>query len=88
MNEPSSLPSPTQSTTPLRSLQEILHNRIIHRRKEKYTSLIIGAYNDNLWTEIETLQWILDQILMLLRRSPAAQRVTFFEPDQMFFDTQ
>ncbi|MDQ3983898.1 MAG: hypothetical protein M3222_01935 [Thermoproteota archaeon] len=42
MNEPSSLPSPTQSTTPLRSLQEILHNRIIHRRKEKYTSLIIG----------------------------------------------
>jgi hypothetical protein len=25
------------------------------------------AYNDNLWTEIETLQWLLAQILMLLR---------------------
>ncbi|HZC48500.1 MAG TPA: hypothetical protein VE244_05510 [Nitrososphaeraceae archaeon] len=41
MNEPSSSPqSPTQSTTPLRSLQE--------------------------------LQWVLAQILMLLRRLPAA----------------
>jgi hypothetical protein len=87
MNEPSSLPSPTQSTTPLRSLQEILHNRIIQKKGEIHKSHN-RAYNDNLWTEIETLQWILDQILMLLRRSPAAQRVTFFEPDQMFFDTQ
>ena len=86
MNEPSSLPSPTQSTTPLRSLQEILHNRIIQKKGEIHKSHN-RAYNDNLWTEIETLQWILDQILMLLRRSPAAQRVTFFEPDQMFFDT-
>ena len=87
MNEPSSLPSPTQSTTPLRSLQEILHNRIIQKKGEIHKSHN-RAYNDNLWTEIETLQWILDQILMLLRRSPAGQRVTFFEPDQMFFDTQ
>jgi hypothetical protein len=87
MKEPSSLPSPTQSTTPLRSLQEILHNRIIQKKGEIHKSHN-RAYNDNLWTEIETLQWILDQILMLLRRSPAAQRVTFFEPDQMFFDTQ
>ena len=86
MNEPSS-PSPAQSTTPLRSLQEILHNRIIQKKGEIHKSHN-RAYNDNLWTEIETLQWILDQILMLLRRSPAAQRVTFFEPDQMFFDTQ
>ena len=41
MNEPSSLPSPTQSTTPLRSLQEILHNRIIQKKGEIH-SLIIG----------------------------------------------
>ena len=29
------------------------------------------AYNDSLWTEIETLHWVLAQILMLLRQSTA-----------------
>jgi hypothetical protein len=45
MNEPSSLPSPTQSTTPLRSLQEILHNRIIQKKGEIHKSHN-RAYND------------------------------------------
>jgi hypothetical protein len=68
MTESSS--SPAQSTTRLRSLQEILHNRIIQKKGEIHESHN-RAYNDNLWTEIETLQWVLAQILMLLRRSQA-----------------
>ena len=66
MNDPT---SPTQSTTLLlRSLQEILHNRIIQKKGEIHESHN-RVYNDNIWTEIETLQWVLAQILMLLRRS-------------------
>jgi hypothetical protein len=70
MNEPSSPQSPAQSTTlPLRSLQEILHNRIIQKKAEMHESHN-RVYNDRLWTEIETLQWVLAQILTpLLRRS-------------------
>jgi hypothetical protein len=69
MNEPSSPSSRAQSTTlPLISLQEILHNRIIQKKGEIHESHN-RVYNDNLWTEIETLQWVLAQILTLLRRS-------------------
>ena len=69
MNETSSPSSRAQSTTlPLISLQEILHNRIIQKKGEIHESHN-RVYNDNLWTEIETLQWVLAQILTLLRRS-------------------
>jgi hypothetical protein len=68
MNEPSS-PLPAQSTTlPLRSLQEILHNRIIQKKGEMHEPHN-KVYNHSLWTQIETLQWVLTQILMLLRHS-------------------
>ena len=67
MNEPSS-PSEQSTTFPLRSLQEILHNRIIQKKGEIHESHN-RVYNDNLWTEIETLQWVLAQILMLRQRS-------------------
>jgi hypothetical protein len=65
-----SSPSAQSTTSPLRSLQEILHNRIIQKKGEIHKSHN-RAYNDNLWTEIETLQWILAQIHTLLRRSQA-----------------
>jgi hypothetical protein len=65
MNEPS---SPQSTITPLRSLQEILHNRLIQKKREMHPSHN-KAYLENLWTEIETLQWVVAQILMLLRRS-------------------
>ncbi len=70
MNEPSS-PSPSAqspSTLPLISLQEILHNRIIQKKGEIHESHN-RAYNERIWTEIETLQWVLAQILSLVRRS-------------------
>jgi len=62
-----SSPSSAQSTTsPLSSLQEILHNRIKQKKAEIHESHN-RAYNDKLWTEIETLQWVLAQILTLRR---------------------
>ena len=66
-NELSSSPPPS-TTLSLRSLQEILHNRIIQKREEIHKSHN-KAYTDSLWTEIETLQWVLAQILTLMRRS-------------------
>ncbi|HZC49569.1 MAG TPA: hypothetical protein VE244_10970 [Nitrososphaeraceae archaeon] len=61
----SSIPSAqSPSTLPLISLQEILHNRIIQKKVEihEYHN---RAYNDKLWIEIETLHWVLAQILTL-----------------------
>jgi hypothetical protein len=72
MNEsPPSSSSPAQSQSPLTSLQEILHNRIIQKKGEIHESHN-RAYNERIWTEIETLQWVLAQILMLLRQSLTA----------------
>ena len=62
LNE-SSLPSTVQ----LRSLQEILHNRIIQKKMETHPSYN-KVYNDSLWTEIKALQWVSAQILTLLRQ--------------------
>ncbi len=72
MNEPSSSISPSAQsmTLALTSLQEILHNRIIQKKGQIHESHN-RAYNERIWTEIETLQWVLAQILMVLRRSPA-----------------
>jgi hypothetical protein len=70
-SSPSSPSSPAQSTTlPLGSLQEILHNRIIQKKGEIDKSHN-RVYSDKIWGEIEILQWVLAQILILLRRSPA-----------------
>ena len=69
MNESSSASSSVQSpTVPLRLLQEILHNRIIQKKREMYPSHN-KAYLESLWTEIETLQWVSAQILTLMRQS-------------------
>ena len=64
MNE-SSL-SAQSTTLPVRSLQEILHNRITQKKGEMCRTHN-RAYDDRLWTEIETLQWVLAQILTLRR---------------------
>jgi hypothetical protein len=55
------------SSTPLlKALQDILHNRI-KQKKEKIHESHSKVYNDNLWKEIETLHWVLAQILTLQR---------------------
>ena len=55
------------SMLPLISLQEILRNRISQKKGEIDQSHNI-AYTNNLWTEIETLHWVVAQILKLLER--------------------
>jgi hypothetical protein len=69
MNEsPPPSPSSISSTLPsLRLLQEIIHNRI-NQKRDMHPSHN-KAYLENLWTEIETLQWVSAQILTLLRQS-------------------
>lgn len=69
MNEPTSS-SPAQSTLPLKTLEEILHNRIIQKKREIHPSHN-KAYLESLRIEVETLQWILAEILTLLRQSSA-----------------
>jgi hypothetical protein len=68
LNPNESLPS---STLPLRTLQEILHNRIIQKKGEMHPSHN-KVYLESLRIEIETIQWVLAQILTLLRQSTAA----------------
>jgi hypothetical protein len=55
MNESLSPQSPTQSQSPLFSLQEILHNRIIQKKGQIHESSN-RAFNERIWAEIETLQ--------------------------------
>ena len=64
-------PSPSaQSTLLLRSLQEIIHNRITQKKREMHPSHN-KAYLEGVCTEIETLQWVLAEILTHLRQSSA-----------------
>ena len=50
----------------------ILYNRII-QKKGQIDESHDRVHNENLWTEIETLQWVLDQTLILRRRSSATR---------------
>jgi hypothetical protein len=61
----------TPSTLPLRTLQEILQNRIIQKKGEMHKSHN-RVYNDGLWTEIETIQWVL-ALFMLLQQSSSTK---------------
>jgi hypothetical protein len=70
MNEPTS-PSPAQSTLPLKTLEEILHNRITQKKREMHPSHN-KAYLESLRIEIDrNIAWVLAQILTLLRQSSA-----------------
>ena len=59
-----------EAVLPLRTLEEILYNTIKQKKGEMHKSHN-KAYLQNLHTEIETLQWVLTQILTLLRQSSA-----------------
>ena len=72
MNEPTS-PSPAQSTLPLKTLEEILHNRITQKKREMHPSHN-KAYLESLRIEKETIQWVLTQIPTLLRRQSSATK--------------
>ena len=52
-----------QEPTPLlRLLEDILYNRIKQKKREMHKATE-RAVTDKLWTEIETLQWVLGQSL-------------------------
>jgi hypothetical protein len=57
---------------PLKALQDILHNRIKQKKAEIHESNSM-VYNQNLWIEIETLNWVMAQILDLRRRQVQQQ---------------
>jgi hypothetical protein len=56
-----------QSASPLRLLEDILYNRIKQKKQEMHRTQN-RADTDHVWTEIETLQWILSQSLNIRRR--------------------
>jgi len=70
LNSNGSSPSTQSPTLPLRLLQEILHNRVIQKKREMHPSHN-KVYLENLRIEIETLQWVSAQIRMLLQQSTA-----------------
>jgi hypothetical protein len=72
LNPSESSPSAQSTLLPLKTLQEILQNRVIQKKGEMHESHN-RVYNDGLWTEIETIQWVLAQIPMLLQRSSATK---------------
>ena len=49
----------------------LLDSLTIQKKGEIHESHNI-AYNDSLWTDIETIHWVLAQIITLLRQSPSA----------------
>lgn len=44
----------------LKTLEDMLYNRIKQQKGEMHKSQNT-AYRDSLWTEIETLQWVLEE---------------------------
>jgi hypothetical protein len=57
-----------QEPTPLlRLLEEILYHRIKQKKREMHKATE-RAMTDKLWTEIETLQWVLGQSLNVRRQ--------------------
>jgi hypothetical protein len=62
-------PAASEQVSALKALQDILHNKIKQKKgqihDESHNNNIV--YNQNLWREIETLHWVLAQILTLKR---------------------
>jgi hypothetical protein len=72
-NEPSAAEqdkTPTESPlpSPLKILEDMLHIRIIQKKEEIHKTTQNIADTDRLWTEIETLRWVLSQSHSISRR--------------------
>ena len=71
-NDPSAAEDkkPTESPLPppLKILEDMLHNRIIQKKEEIHKTTQNIADTDRIWTEIETLRWVLSQSLSISRR--------------------
>jgi hypothetical protein len=87
LNSNESRSSVSLLTLPLRTLEEILYNRIIQKKGEMHPSHN-GAYNDSLCTGIETIQWVLVQILMLLQSTVLRNDIETFLDFQNILDNK
>ena len=64
--ESAALQPPNQKQPLLKIFEDRLHDRIIQKKIGEMNRSLNRAYTDNLFTEIETLQQVLAQILTLL----------------------
>jgi hypothetical protein len=79
MNETSSaVTATTLELSALKALQDMLHNRITQKKGEIHESNSM-VYNQNLWREIETLNWCLAQILTIKRVKYLIQTYTLLQ---------
>jgi hypothetical protein len=63
-----------EAASGLLMLQDLVHNRIKQKKGEIHESHN-KAYNEGLWIQIETLQWVLNQIsTMLLSRRISSKK--------------
>src|SRR5918992_3813826 len=91
-----------QQSDPLRLLEDILYNRIKQKKQEMHRTHN-RANTDHVWTEIETLQWILAQslyqkaaadtillliIIIMITSRRKSVSLSFFWLHQIFFDTK
>ena len=53
---------------PLKILEDMLHNRIIQKKEEIHKTTQNISDTDRIWTEIQTLRWVLSQSLSISRR--------------------
>ena len=58
MNE-SATAAASEEESPLKALQDILHNRIAQQKKREMQRPRTGQIQQRVWIETETLQWVL-----------------------------
>jgi hypothetical protein len=51
----------------LKIIEDMLHNKILQKKREIHKTTQSIADTERLWTQIETLQWILSQSLSIRR---------------------
>jgi hypothetical protein len=64
-NEKERAPSPT--VPPLKTLEDMLYNRILQKKQEIHKNQSM-VNTERLWTEIQTLQWVLSESLSIRRQ--------------------
>jgi hypothetical protein len=53
---------------PLKIIEDMLHNKILQKKKEVHKTTQSIAETERLWTQIETLQWVLSQSLSIRKQ--------------------
>jgi hypothetical protein len=52
----------------LKIIEDMLHSKILHKKQEIHKTTQSIADTERLWTQIETLQWVLSQSLSIRRQ--------------------